>query len=108
MRIIDNPMATGYGWPDEKPLRYKKPDHYDCPRCGVDMKLSSQVFEWGEDWICGECLVDAVHSLSREDRAEMAGEEICYTEQQLEAYHGSAGAYASIFGITTERVSEIA
>ena len=97
--MIDNPMLQG---------TYATPTDYFCPRCKAPLDYEATVYEWGEDWICGECLVDAVHSLSREDRAEMAGEEICYTEQQLEAYHGSAGAYADIFDITTNRVEDIA
>ena len=102
--MCDNPMATGRFPYDENFV----PSDYFCPRCKRPMDYEETAYEWGEDWICGECLVDAVHSLSREDRAEMAGEEICYTEQQIECYRGDAGAYASIFDITTERVEDIA
>jgi len=102
--VIDNPMATGRFPYDENFV----PTDYFCPRCKIPLDYEATVYEWGEDWICGECLVDAIHSLSKEDRADVAYKSIEETEKLLEEYHGDASAYQFIFGRSFERVEDIA
>ena len=96
---IDNPMLQGI---------YAEPTDYFCPRCKTPLDYEATVYEWGEDWICGECLVDAVHSLSKEKRADITGYSIIYTEYLLDDCRGDAGGYAYFLGITTNRVEDIA
>jgi len=102
--MIDNPMATGRFPYDAE----SKPTDYFCPRCKTPLDYEATVYEWDEDMICGECLVDAIHSLSPADRADVAYKSIEETEKLLEEYRGDASAYQFIFGRSFERVSEIA
>jgi hypothetical protein len=88
---IENTMVTGWGKPDEAMVYAKgifddyTPDPvYRCERCKDTLMRNTIVYEWGNDWICEDCMNDAVNSLSPEDRADMVGEEICYTEQMVE------------------------
>jgi hypothetical protein len=84
------------------------PTDYFCPRCKTPLDYEATVYEWDEDWICGECLVDAVHSLSKEDRADITGYSITFTERHFELYRGDAREYAHFLGITTNMVEDIA
>ena len=103
---VENPMFTGE-WPYD--AEYAPEPDYKCPRCSLPMQPAEKVFEFFDDeWICAECFVDAILSLSLADRAEMAGESIPYTEQQLEAVDHDAGSMAEILCCETKYVEDIA
>ena len=103
---VENPMFTGE-WPYDAEFA-PEPD-YKCPRCSEPMEPADRVYEflYGE-WWCAECFTDAILSLSKGDRAEMAGESIQYTEQQLEAVDHDAGSMAEILYCETKYVEDIA
>ena len=89
--MIENTMVTGYGKPDTVRMYGKgifedyTPDPvYRCERCKDKLRGDTTVYEWGGEWFCEDCMNDAVMSLSPEDRADIVGEEICYTEQMVE------------------------
>ncbi len=89
--MIENTMVTGYGKPDEVLMHakgifedYAPEPVYRCERCKDTLMRNTIVYEWGDDWLCEDCMNDAVMSLSPEDRADIVGEEICYTEQMVE------------------------
>ena len=100
-----NAMAEGI-WPYD--AEYAPEPDYKCPRCSEPMDGTDRVYEWADDWICDECFRDAIFSLSKGDRAEMAGESIPYTEQQLEAVDHDAGSMAEILCCETKYVEDIA
>lgn len=88
---IENTMVSGIGKPDEAMMHAKgiledcTPEPvYRCERCKDKLRADTIVYEWGDDWLCEDCMNDAVMSLSPEDRADIVGEEICYTEQMIE------------------------
>lgn len=88
---IENTMFSGIGKPDEAMMHAKgifedcTPDPvYRCERCKDELRSDTIVYEWDGEWFCEDCMNDAVNSLSPEDRADMVGEEICYTEQMVE------------------------
>jgi hypothetical protein len=107
--MLENPMVAGVG---AYKGEYAPPTDYYCPRCKTPLDYRTDVFEWDDgtttNWICGECFVDAIHSLSKADRAEMANDTIARTEEQMEDYHGDASAYGSIFDISRQKVGDIA
>lgn len=108
---IENTMYSGYMKPDRQyyqPVRYKCPDHYDCPRCGIELGLKHKTYDWNDQWMCGECMVDSVMSLSPEARAEITGETIKYTEQVVQDANGDPDAIAALFDITTKKAEEVA
>lgn len=88
---IENTMFSGIGKPDEAMMHAKgifedcTPDPvYRCERCKDELRSDAIVYEWDGEWFCEDCMNDAVNSLSPEDRADIVGEEICYTEQMVE------------------------
>lgn len=84
---IENTMVTGYGKPDEviwSVHGYEPDPVYRCERCKDKLLGDATVYNWDGEWFCDDCMNDAVNSLSPEDRAEMAGESIAYTEQMIE------------------------
>ena len=99
-----NAMAEGI-WPYD--AEYAPEPDYKCPRCSEPMAQADKVYEWADDWICAECFRDAIFSLSKGDRAEMSGECIAYTEQQLEAVDHDAGSMAEILCCETKYVEDI-
>ena len=104
--MIENAMVSGE-WPYNAEFA-PEPD-YKCPRCSLPMQPADKVFEFYDDeWICDGCFVDAILSLSLDDRADMAGESIAYTEQQLEAVDHDAGAMAEILYCETKYAEDIA
>ena len=104
--MIENAMVSGcYPYDAE----YAPEPDYKCPRCSFPLDSTDKVYEFYDDeWICAECFVDAILSLSLADRAEMAGESIPYTEQQLEAVDHDAGSMAEILCCETKYVEDIA
>ena len=91
MTRVENTMVTGYGKPDTVRMYAKgifedyAPDPvYRCDRCKDKLRGDTTVYEWSGEWFCEDCMNDAVMSLSPEDRADIVGEEICYTEQMVE------------------------
>ena len=101
---IENPMVSGE-WPYNQ--EYAPEPDYVCPRCSMPMESTDTVFEWQDDWICADCFTDAVLSLSQADRADMAGESIPYTEQQLELIEHNALGMADILFVETKYVEDI-
>ena len=103
---IENPMVSGE-WPYNAEFA-PEPD-YKCPRCSLPMEPADKVFEFYDDeWICDGCFVDAILSMRLDDRADMAGELIQYTEQQLELVDYEAGSMAEILCCETKYVEDIA
>lgn len=91
MTRVENTMVTGCGKPDTVRMYAKgifedcAPDPvYRCERCKDKLRGDTTVYEWSGEWFCEDCMNDAVMSLSPEDRADIVGEEICYTEQMVE------------------------
>lgn len=107
----ENPMVHGKGVYDSgqfDPQPIRKPYRYECPRCGCEVPLKDRVYEWEqENWICEDCIEDAIGSLSLYDKAEMAGEEECYTHQMLEGASSTAEK-AEILYIESTTAEEIA
>ena len=104
--MIENAMVSGC-FPYDAEFA-PEPD-YKCPRCSLPMEPADKVFEFYDDeWICDGCFVDAILSLSLADRAEMGGESIPYTEQQLEAVDHDAGSMAEILCCETKYVEDVA
>jgi hypothetical protein len=88
---IENTMVTGWGKPDEVRMYAKgifedyTPDPvYRCGRCKDTLMRDTIVYEWGNDWLCEDCMNDAVMSLDPKDWAEMTGESVAYTKQMVE------------------------
>ena len=82
---IENTMVTGCGKPDEAMLAaFGNDPVYLCERCKHELHANATVYNWDGEWFCDDCMNDAVNSLSPEDRAEMTGESIAYTEQMVE------------------------
>lgn len=88
---VENTMVSGIGKPDEAMMHAKGiyedyvPDSvYRCERCKDKLRADTIVYEWGGEWFCEDCMNDAVMSMSPADRADIVGEEICYTEQMVE------------------------
>ena len=111
MNYIENTMYSGYMKPDTQyyqPFRYKAPDHYDCPRCGLEMSLKATVYEWDDKHLCGECMVDSIHHLLPWERAEMCGESISVTEQLMTDANGDANKIAAMLDIDTKKAEEVA
>ena len=104
--MIENAMVSGCFPYDAE---YAPEPDYKCPRCSLPMQPADKVYEFYDDeWLCGECFVDAILSLSQADRADMAGESIVYTEQQLELVDYEAGAMAEILYCETKYAEDIA
>jgi ribosomal protein L37AE/L43A len=106
---IENTMVTGYGKPDRQyyqPIRYKCPDHYDCPRCGIELGLKHKTYEWDDMWLCGECFADAILSLSAYERTELTGE--TDIDRVIEDANGDPDALAALFDVTTKKAEEVA
>ena len=89
--MIENTMVSGIGKPDEAMMHAKgiyedyAPDPvYRCERCKDKLRSDTIVYEWGDDWICEDCMDDAVMSLDPSDWAEMTGESVAYTKQMVE------------------------
>lgn len=101
---VENPMFTGE-WPYNQ--EYAPEPDYVCPRCSMPMAPTDRVYEWADDWICADCFTDAVLCLSMADRAEMSGECIVYTEQQLELVEYEARAMAEILYVESKYVEEM-
>lgn len=111
MNYIENTIYSGYLKPDTQyyqPIRYKAPDHYDCPRCGLEMNLKATVYEWGDLWLCSDCITDAIASIPDWERAEMCGEDIPTTNQLYEHSRNDADALASMLYIETNKAEEVA
>ena len=115
MNYIENTMYSGYMKPDTQyyqPIKYKAPDHYDCPRCGLEMPLKATVYEWdtGETtlYLCPDCIKDAVASLNDFDRADMCGESVSTTRQLYESSRLNADELASMLYIDTKIAEEVA
>ena len=102
--MIENAMVSGC-FPYDAEFA-PEPD-YKCPRCSEPMDGTDRVYEWAEDWICDECFRDAIFSLSKDERADMSGECIVYTEQQLESVNHYAPDMADILGVDTMYVEDI-
>ena len=82
---VENTMVTGYGKPDEATLvAFGNDPVYPCERCKHELHANATVYNWNGEWFCEDCMNDAVNSLSPEERAEMTGESIAYTEQMVE------------------------
>ena len=100
-----NAMSEGI-WPYN--ADYAPEPDYKCPRCSLPMQPADKVYNFFDDeWWCAECFTDAILSLSQSDRADMAGESIAYTEQQLEAVDHDAGSMAEILCCETKYVEDI-
>ena len=75
--MIENTMVSGYGKPDEA-MMYAKgmfEDYvldpvYRCERCRDKLRSDTIVYEWGDDWICEDCVDDAVMSRFYKRRKE--------------------------------------
>jgi len=84
---IENTMVTGYGKPDEviwSVHGYEPDPVYRCERCKDKLRGDATVYNWDGEWFCEDCMNDAVNSLSPEDRADVVGESVAYTEQMVE------------------------
>lgn len=111
MDFDENPMVHGKGVYDngqfDPPKRGNRPAEYTCPRCWCDVPLNQTVYKWDEKWICGDCLEDAIGSMSLYDLTEMSGEEECYTKQMLDGARDIAEK-ADILYIESSTAEEVA
>jgi hypothetical protein len=109
--MLENPMVHGRGVYDngqfDAPKKRYKPVEYTCPRCWCEIPLEQTVYEWDDKWICGDCLEDAIGSMSLYDLTEMSGEEECYTKQMLDGA-SSTEEKADVLYIEMSKAEEVA
>lgn len=99
--MLENPMVSGYS-PEREPEA-----EYACPRCQAGLAPDETVYEWIDDYLCRDCYKDAILSISEQDRAEMSGESIAYTEQMLEAYGFEPSATADFLHTGTALAEDV-
>lgn len=71
MEALENPMVSGT-WLYDTPFE-NAPD-YICESCGAAMYQGEDVFDWGRNWVCRECVEQYVHALTGKDDDELDAE----------------------------------
>lgn len=100
--IIENGMVAGYGYHN---IPFEDDPAQECASCRMNLYEGDKVFDWDGDEVCGECLVENINKLSLQERAEMTGESIAYTEQALDDAY-TADQYAEILNIESRYIGE--
>ena len=71
MEALENPMVSGI-YPYNAPFE-DKPD-FVCDSCGAWMYRGEDVFDWGRNWVCRDCVEQYVRDLTGSEDAEIDGE----------------------------------
>ena len=72
---LENALVSGYSperEPEAEDIEEQEPEKvYICPRCNSDFTGDTRVYDWEGEYICVDCLQDAINSMEASDIADM-------------------------------------